>query len=583
MKSWFYGSIDDKPLKLETKHRKFHTHICGGSGTGKSKFLENLMREDLRNNQGFCLIDPHGKLYDDIVNFASYSAFPQEIILLNLSDPKHIIGFNPFKRYEDADVSVQAENIKQAILHAWNVEDGNQTPTLERILTLVIRTILEGNLTFKDTAKLLSYSDKDFREPIIEKIESDLLKNEWYELEAAKQKDFRDEILSTKNRLYKLLTSYSLMRFFDLSEPCLDIQEIIEQGKVLLVNLRPSKFLARGNAKVFGSLLINEFYQQALNREIDETANKPEPYFLYLDEFQNFVSIDLADMLDEVRKFGIFLNLAHQRFGQLSEDMLDAILTNTQIKAVFGNLEPNTATLMSEVLFLNQIDVHKVKDEIFQTKFRPIYTREKIYTKGSSYGISQSESKGQSTGFTSGSSEGKNTGISITYTDSEGFFNTREELNRIESEGSNTSYSSIQNQNESQSFGYSFSDSESESVADTPFYLMQEFSELSSKTYYTIEEQMTEFKKLAVNQQQGQCFIKIGQYTHLLKVPYIQSQTALPSNYEWYINKKLEEQNAVPIALLESSIEQENKSEEIQTISEEPIKDFKNLFKDAYK
>src|SRR5258705_7486640 len=116
----------------------------------------------------------------------------------------------------------------------------------------------------------------------------------------------------------------------------LNLREVMDQGKVLLVNLAPSDHLSHENARVFGALLVNEFFENALRREKDGRGNDPNPYYLYLDEFQNFVSLDLTEMLDQVRKFGLFLVMAHQRFGQLDDNMIDAVLTNCRIKAVFG-------------------------------------------------------------------------------------------------------------------------------------------------------------------------------------------------------------------------------------------------------
>ena len=121
----------------------------------------------------------------------------------------------------------------------------------------------------------------------------------------------------------------------------INLSEIIEDGSFLLVNLAPSDYLSHENAAVFGALLVNEFFECAMRR--DTKHGDPKPYYLYLDEFQNFISPAIAGMLDQIRKFGIFLTLAHQRFGQLDEDIIDAVLTNCKIKAVFGGLRAESA------------------------------------------------------------------------------------------------------------------------------------------------------------------------------------------------------------------------------------------------
>ena len=91
-----------------------------------------------------------------------------------------------------------------------------------------------------------------------------------------------------------------------------------------------------------------------MRRKRDEFGRPPVPYHLLLDEFQEFVSVDIADMLDQVRKFGLFLTLSHQRFGQLDESVIDAVLTNCRIKAVFGGLPVESARLMAQDIAENE-------------------------------------------------------------------------------------------------------------------------------------------------------------------------------------------------------------------------------------
>jgi hypothetical protein len=212
-----------RPLKVEPAKRNFHHHVIGSSGSGKSKFLEVMMRDDLLSGQGFCLVDPHGTLYSDILKFCAYRNLQREIILLNLSEPEHIVGFNFFSRNKQGDTAVQVDSRIQATLHAWGVENADQTPTLERILRLIYTSLLEADLTLPQVAVLLDFSEKEAREKVISKIENDLIRREWQELsDLQKARDFREETLSAKNRLFRLLTSKALMRFLGVKEQSVD-------------------------------------------------------------------------------------------------------------------------------------------------------------------------------------------------------------------------------------------------------------------------------------------------------------------------------------------------------------------------
>src|SRR5579883_3211149 len=373
-----------KPIRLKPEDRKIHMHVIGSSGSGKSRFLEWMMRGDLRNRQGFCLIDPHGELYDAVVAYCARHVIDREIVLLNLSEPDEIVSFNPFRKSPHADISVQVDRRLTATMHAWGVENADETPTLARTLRLIYTAMIEQGLGLPQIEHLLNFSAKDVRSFVIERLESSFIRREWLELHDLKPKDFRDEILSAKNRLFKLLTSDALRRFMGQAGASIDLREIMEQSKVLLVNLKQSKHLSHEAARTFGALLVNEFFEAAIARKAARPGRDPDPYYLYLDEFQNFVSLDICRMLAEVRKFGLFLVLAHQYFEQLDQTVTAAALNNCGIKAVFGGLSVPNARMMAEELFIGKLDPQKVKVCIYQTKFWPEYRRDKVYGKGSS-------------------------------------------------------------------------------------------------------------------------------------------------------------------------------------------------------
>src|SRR5205809_2180100 len=276
-----------RPIRLDPGDRKTHMHVIGSSGSGKSKFLEWMIRGDLRNGQGFCLIDPHGTLYNDVLSYCAHRVIKREVIPLNLSSPDSIIGFNPFHKASAGDVSVQVDRRISATMHAWNVATTDQTPTLERILRLVYTSMLEQDLGLPQVQHLIDFNAKKIRAHIIRTLENPLIQKEWREIQELRAADWRAEILSTKNRLFRLLSSPTLARFMGLPERTLDLRQIMDEGKVLLVNLAPSDQLSSENARVFGSLLVNEFFENALRRRGFSDAD-PKPYYLYIDEFQNF-------------------------------------------------------------------------------------------------------------------------------------------------------------------------------------------------------------------------------------------------------------------------------------------------------
>jgi hypothetical protein len=337
----------------------------------------------------------------------------------------------------------------------------------------------------------------------------------------------------------------------------INLQEIMDAGKVLLVNLAPSDHLSDENARVFGALLVNEFFEHARRRKKDALGRDPKPYYFYLDEFQNFVSLDIANMLDQVRKFGLFLVLAHQRFGQLDENIIDAALTNCQIKAVFGGLPIPNARRMAEELFIGHLDPMKIKAAIYQTKFWPEYRRDKVYTKGTSQGTSSghSSSTGGGEGSSTASFDGSSTSMSF-----DDWFSfpqlsgqRTETTSRGMNSGSNRSSSWGESSTDSESF------SESESVADIPIFFPVPFQELSSVQYFPLEEQLTQLTASLKEQFQRHCFVKIHQQdTQPMLVPFVDPVVTFiynRKNLDWYMEREFKKQQALPAAAVDELLE----------------------------
>ena len=540
----------EKPLLLQPEDAGIHTHVIGASGSGKSKMLESIMRQHLQRRQGFCLMDPHGQLYEDVVAFAAHRALDRDIILLNVSRPgSSLIGFNPFRRAPEGDVSVQVDRRVTATMHAWGVENTDQTPTLARTLRLVYTVMLECNLGLPQVQHLIDFNAREVRTHLIDQIGSELVQREWRELQALKPKEWRDETLSAKNRLFKFLTSDTLCRFMGLPGRSLDLKQVMDEGKVVLVNLAPSDYLSHENARAFGALLVNEFFENALRRERDEFGRPPKPYHLILDEFQSFVSVDIADMLDQVRKFSCFLTLSHQRFGQLDPNIIDAVLTNCRIKAVFGGLPVESARLMAQELFIGKLDPMKIKVAIYQTKVWPKYGRDKVYTHGSSHGTSSGHSTSTGGGEASATASFDSTGTSMAFDDWFSF----PQLNGARTESSNSGFN--RTSGSSSSWGESSTDSQtfsdSESVADVPIFIPVPFQELSSVQYYSLEEQLTELTAALKEQFPRHCFIKIqGEQTQPLLVPFVSGVNSFhdsTENLNWYCSWQLDKHQALPV------------------------------------
>jgi len=532
-----------RALVLKPEDRKTHMHVIGSSGSGKSKFLEWMIRGDLRSRQGFALLDPHGTLYADVLDYCAHHVLDREIILLDLTTPDSVIGFNPFQKPPQGDISVHVDRRIAATMHAWNTPNTDETPTLARTLRLIYTVMLETNLGLPQVAHLIDFNAREIRGHLIDKVGTALVQKEWRELQELKAREWRDETLSAKNRLFKLLTSKTIARFMGVQGRSLNLGEIMDQGKILLVNLAPSDDFSDENARLFGALMVNEFFECALRRKRDALGNDPTPYYLYMDEFQNFVSLDIAEMLDQVRKFGLFQILSHQRFGHLDENLIDAALTNCKIKAVFGGLPYENAERMARELFIGDLDAKKIKAAIYQTKFWPKYSRDKIYTTTTSHssvsGVGTSSAFGSASGMSSGEAFGP-----------EDWFGSSVQV------GNSSFESTISSSMSASSEMRADTHAESEGVADVPIFIPVPFKEMSSVTYYTPEEQVLELTAALKEQYGRHCFIKIqNEQTQPLLVPFVRHYYTSGKNQAWYCEKQLKKQDALPVAEVDQLLE----------------------------
>lgn len=372
-----------------------HMHILGSTGLGKSFFLEYLLREAVLSNRGFCFIDWHGTTYQRLLNFLTYIHPRREIVLLNPSEPEHVVGFNPFIDPGEDITTTVARRI-DATIKPWGAKDTNQTPTLERTARYAYHFAIRAEETLPNAQYLLRFTHRyllDYALSILRQPEDEYVREEIEELKLAKTPNqWGDKVLSTKNRFARFIGHSGLECFLGLKQGNINVRELVDRNAIILVNLARSGHLDTEPARVFASLLINEFREAAMRR-----AGTKKHFFLALDEFQEYITFDLSAMLDETRKGGVHLILAHQRLGHLERDreLRDAIFANAGVKAVFGGLPFESAAIMANEMFLDRINQRDVKETFYGQKVVG-YDREFISTETTSESWGASESEGAS-------------------------------------------------------------------------------------------------------------------------------------------------------------------------------------------
>ncbi len=330
-------------VRQAREDRRRHTYILGRTGSGKSYLMANMAIQDIKNGEGLCVIDPHGDLIADILNHIPKER-AEDVILFEPFDVERPIGLNMLEvdSEEQKDFAVQ-EMI--SIFYKLVTDPAMLGPMFEHnmrnaMLTLMADEEHPGSLT--DIPRI--FTDMDFQKYKVAKLKDPVVRAFW-EKEMAKTSDFhKSEMLGYLISKVGRFVENSMMRnIVGQSKSGFNFRKIMDDGKILLVNLSKGR-TGEINAKLLGLILVSKIQIAALSRaDIPESERKD--FYLYVDEFQNFITDAFASILSEARKYKLNLVIAHQYLGQLqqaagaqgagSSDLRDAVFGNAGTLVTF--------------------------------------------------------------------------------------------------------------------------------------------------------------------------------------------------------------------------------------------------------
>lgn len=299
-----------------------HIHVIGKTGTGKSNILEILFRQDMENGAGIALIDPHGDLAERVQE-ASGLTRVHDVVYVDVADPRQPFGYNPLRHVRQDRRTLAASGLLEVFKKMWPDAWG---PRMEHVLRYALLALLDyPDATLSDILELLT--ERSFRNTVIRHIKNPQVKEFWtVEFKGYSPRFQQDSIAPIQNKVGAFLADPILRRFLTEPEQPLRFREMMDKGKVLIINLAKGR-LGEDSAHLLGGLLVTTIGLAAYSR-----ADTPEPerrsYYLFVDEFQNFTTLALANMLAELRKFRVGTVLAHQYLDQLEPDIRHAVLGN---------------------------------------------------------------------------------------------------------------------------------------------------------------------------------------------------------------------------------------------------------------
>jgi hypothetical protein len=302
--------------------RMRHIYIIGKTGMGKSTLLENMVYSDIVEGKGVGVIDPHGDLADTVLGFIPASR-TNDVVLIEPSDRDYPVAFNMLENIDPAFNTIVCSGLvgifKKIYADSWG-------PRLEHILRNTILSLLEyPGTTMLGITRILQ--DDVFRKKIVSKVTDPIVKSFWVNEFEKMQDRMRIEAISPiLNKVGQFLASPIIRNIVGQPKSAIDLRFAMDKSKIVIVNLSKGK-IGEDNSSLLGSMMITKFQLDAMSRaSIPEKDRKP--FYLYVDEFQNFATDAFATILSEARKYKLSLTMANQYIAQMPDEVKDAVFGN---------------------------------------------------------------------------------------------------------------------------------------------------------------------------------------------------------------------------------------------------------------
>lgn len=299
-----------------------HLYVIGQTGTGKSGLLELLTISDIYSPYGFAVIDPHGDYALNVLKRIPAER-AADVVYFNPADTDFPMGFNPLEIY-DPKLKTHTSSeligvIKRMFEHSWG-------PRLEYILRYCLLALLDyPQATMLDITRMLT--EKKFRNDVLKYVNDPVVRNFWTIEFASWNERFMTEAIAPILNKVGAFTANPLVRnIIGQPKSSFNIRQIMDENKILIVNLSRG-LVGEDNAALLGALLVTKVQMAAMSRA-DTSSELRTPFYLYVDEFQNFATDSFATILSEARKYGLNLTVANQYISQMLPEVRDAVFGN---------------------------------------------------------------------------------------------------------------------------------------------------------------------------------------------------------------------------------------------------------------
>lgn len=315
-----YRGLEHK-FGFKRSDRTRHLYIIGQTGAGKSGTLNLLTLSDIYHHEGFAVVDPHGDYATDILKYIPEDRL-DDVIYFNPADADNPIAFNPLEVTDPNfknNISSEVVGVMKRMFDSWG-------PRLEYILRYTILALLDyPDSTMLGITRMLT--EKDFRKKVVKEIKDPVVKNFWVNEFASWNDKFASEAVAPiLNKVGAFVANPLVRNIIGQPKSSFDVRKAMDEGKILVVNLSRG-LMGEDNAAILGALMVTKIQLAAMSRANIDLEDR-RPFYLYVDEFQNFATDSFAVILSEARKYGLILTVANQYVSQMPETVRDAVFGN---------------------------------------------------------------------------------------------------------------------------------------------------------------------------------------------------------------------------------------------------------------
>ena len=321
-------------IRMKPADRRRHMYIIGKSGSGKTELMKSLVKQDIEEGRGVCVIDPHGDFAEDALSFVPRER-AEDVIYFNPADTDRPMGLNMMEydpRYPEQKTFVINEMLK--IFDKLYDLKSTGGPMFEQYMRNAMQLCMdhpESGSTLMEIPKVLA--DEEFRAFKISKCTTQVVKDFWTKeaQKAGGEASLQNMVPYITSKLTPFIANDIMRPIIGQQKSAFNVREAMDGGKILLLNLSKGK-LGDINAYLIGMVLVGKILMSALSRT-DMDPSQRKDFYLYIDEFQNFLTDSISAILSEARKYGLDLVMAHQFIGQLTQKG-DTLIRDS----IFGNV-----------------------------------------------------------------------------------------------------------------------------------------------------------------------------------------------------------------------------------------------------